>query len=702
MIRNRTRYSCAVLALGILTLVTTVVGVVLHYSPVPYWDQWDGTIDFYMGAPSDPLRAFFMQHNEHRLFLSRIIFFADVRYFGGRNVFAITANIVLAALIALVIYRVAARHLRTSVSARIIAAGAALVFAFSWMQHENFTWGFQSQWFFVYLLALCAFHSLEVSSEFSAAGNVMRSRTWLVASIGSAALAALSMASGVLVSPVLVVQAFYLRFSRARIAFIGACTVAIWVAYFTNWHSPGGSGSLTVALREHPTALVAFVLLYLGAPAYYTGLGKGLTYAFGALVLLGLGYAGRIAVRPGPRPMAVSLLAMALFLAGNAAITAGGRLSFGLQTALSSRYATAALLSTCSVLFFLCLNESNPGRRKWTVGIFMSVVVLTASCQRTVFHSMHVELYRKMVAGLALRSHVYDPAYTDAIYPDPVRLRGIASRAEASGLSIFAPDQPVYDVAPPSVHASEQCPGDIDDIMSTMTPGMFSARGWAFDPATRKFIQQVVLADTNGTVVGTALTGDEHPELRDITHSKDRFGGWIGFFRKPETEDIRAFGKLGPGRYCSLREGKRLPDVAVTQTALSANDVPTQLIVTSARGFALGGAHFELGTAGQVSGSIYGSYVGGDVSTGELDLAPHEANIHTDIVMHYITGPSAIGQILRLKFAGEPTQEFSLPGTHGRWETLTIRPDSSTKVLQSLTLIDRGQGWGQWCAVALP
>lgn len=60
--------------LDIITLTTTVYAVWTHFSPVPYADQWDGTIGFYLRALQNPWQAFFELHNEHRLIFSRLFF----------------------------------------------------------------------------------------------------------------------------------------------------------------------------------------------------------------------------------------------------------------------------------------------------------------------------------------------------------------------------------------------------------------------------------------------------------------------------------------------------------------------------------------------------------------------------------------------------------------------------------------------------
>lgn len=549
-------YPHAILALGILTFCTTVMGIVLNYSPIPWWDQWDGVVDFYMRLHSTPLKALFEQHNEHRPFLSRLIFLIDIHYFGGRNLFVLAANVLLAGLIALLMYRIVARHLKTVPGACLGAAGAILVCVFSWAQYENFTWGFQTQWFMVFLLALCAFHAQEISKEFGDAGNMKKSYLWQAAAVASAALATLSMANGVLVSLMLVVQAAYLRFAPGRICLLILCAALIWGGYFADWFVPGGSNAPADTLGKNYINLPVYILLYLGSPIHHAGFGKWATAGFGALVLAGIACSVFIAFRREKRPRAVSLLAMSLFLAGGALITASGRLALGVDQAMSSRYATAALLLLCSVSFFLWINAPGTALRRWIGLGTLFAVLAVALCQRSAFAPEHEWQYRKLLAGLALRSHVYDDEYIGILYPFPVRLRDVASRAEAMRISIFAPDQPDYETLPSHVSAEKRCLGAIEKITPTTTANMLAARGWAFDPATHEYIRVVVFTDADGTVLGSGLTGDPRLDLRDETGSEDPFGGWIGFFRKPPTQSIRVFGKLGEEKgmtdYCLL------------------------------------------------------------------------------------------------------------------------------------------------------
>ncbi len=564
--KKRNYWPQVVLVLGALTFITTCLGVVLHFSPVPYGDQWDGTLGFYMDAFDHPWTAFFGLHNEHRLFFSRLIFFADVRYFGGRNVLDLAANIVLAALLALLLYRIATRRARQSRQFQMIAAGGALAFSFSWMQAENFTWGFQNQWFAVYLFALCAFHALDLSETARHRGAATASCGWFAASIGASILSALSMASGVLTAPVLVAQAAYLRTTYARGAALVLATLAIWLAYFTHWHSSAPNGGVSDALLHHPAGVLTYGLLYVGSPATWASLGTIAGLVWGAVLIAGLGYGAWLALR-GRNVTASALLAIAVFVAGNALITAAGRVGFGLETATSSRYTTAPLLMMAALSAFLWLNETQYVKRRWIAGAFAVAFAMVTVAQRTVFHSSHDLWYAKQIAGLALRAHVYDGAYTRVLYPDPQGLKSVAVPAEASGLSIFSAGQTDFAVPPSTISATASCIGAIDSINATDTPDRFAATGWMFDPQTGKYVKSIVLADLGGHVLGTAITGARRPDLKALTGSQERDGGWVGFFNRPSGDTIQAFGENAPGRYCAIPMNKSFDAATVRRLA---------------------------------------------------------------------------------------------------------------------------------------
>ncbi|MFM0113499.1 hypothetical protein [Paraburkholderia nemoris] len=545
----------AVFALGVFTLTTTTLAVWQHFSPLPFGDSWDGAIGFYTRAIQDPWHAFFEQHNEHRLVFSRLIFYADVRFFGGRNVFSLIANLALAALLAMTFFRIAVHHCATLArEARLGLAGAVLVFAFSWAQKENFTWGFQSQWFAVYLFALLAFHALDRTAEALAQGERAKSHGWLAMALISATVAAYSMSSGVLVFPVLIAQAIYRRLRPRDLAAICAVTVAVWVAYFVGWHKSASSGDLTASLSEHPFATLQYMLLYLGAPAFNVRLGVTASYVAGVLALTALAANCINALKPGEgRPRGVSLLVFALFVTGNALLTASGRLWSGLETALVSRYTTASLMGWLAIGIFAVLNVEAGKQRRRVLFVAVLATLLVASGQRLTFRSDRDVSYARLVAGLALRAHVYDPDIIKAVYPFPDVLTQVAKLAETAQISIFAPDQPDYLAALKTVHTDIACDGSLDAISTTTTPGVYRATGWIYETARSHTPQAVVLTDaaTHATL-GTGVTGGERNDLRKTYGKNASYSGWTAFFKAPASGRIRINGQTAAGEYCAL------------------------------------------------------------------------------------------------------------------------------------------------------
>ncbi|TDN67190.1 hypothetical protein [Paraburkholderia sp. BL10I2N1] len=553
-----------VFALGVATLVTTMFAVWQHFTPVPIGDSWDGTIGFYLQALQTPWHAFFEQHNEHRLAFSNVIFFADVRYFGGRNVLSLIANLVLAGLLATAFFRITIHH-RAPLSreARFGLVGGILVFAFSWIQNENFTWGFQSQWFAVYLFALLAFHSIERTAETNTSENQSRHFGWFVAALASAWAAAYSMSSGVLVFPVLIVQAIYFRLKPRDLLVLVAVTAAVWFAYFVDWHKPASSDNLTTGLREHPIAAFRFVLLYLGAPAFHARPVLAGAYACGTLALTALVASCAYALRSSERhAKGVALLAFAMFVAGNALLTASGRLWFGIESALSSRYTTASLSGWLALIIFAVLNVHSAKKRKRVLVVAVLATLLVASGQRFAFDAARDVTYARLVAGLALRSGVYDPAITKPLFPFPDGLIILAKQAQTAQISIFAPDQPDFLVPPDHVSASFPCAGAIDEISTTTTPGIYRATGWIYDAADSRTTRAVVITDAAGTTLGTGVMGGERDDVRKIYGRRAGYSGWTAFFKASANGGIRLSGQTEAGTYCSVNSESSMPIAA--------------------------------------------------------------------------------------------------------------------------------------------
>ena len=52
---------------AVVMTVLAVIGAIRMYSPIPHWDMWDGTLQFYLDTQDGIASAWWRQHNEHRV-----------------------------------------------------------------------------------------------------------------------------------------------------------------------------------------------------------------------------------------------------------------------------------------------------------------------------------------------------------------------------------------------------------------------------------------------------------------------------------------------------------------------------------------------------------------------------------------------------------------------------------------------------------
>ncbi len=67
-----------------LMMILVGIGQYHSFTVVPIWDMWNGEVEFFMKARGGDLLAWFGQHNEHRITLARLLFWADLDWFGIR------------------------------------------------------------------------------------------------------------------------------------------------------------------------------------------------------------------------------------------------------------------------------------------------------------------------------------------------------------------------------------------------------------------------------------------------------------------------------------------------------------------------------------------------------------------------------------------------------------------------------------------
>lgn len=313
--------------------------------------MWTGYLDFYIRVLEGDHWVWLAQHNEHRIVLSRIFFWMDLHWFGGVSYFLIIVNYFLLFLVAMTFFAYLCNNECKPKNSFLSFLLLSFFFtaAFSWVQQENLVWGFQSQFILAQLIPLVAFYFLQYSTITKHTDQLHFSLACLFG-----ILAVGTMANGILALPIMIILALFLRLSNVKITILVMLSALSCTFYFFNYTSPPNHTSVLPMLLENPLGLIKYTLLYVGGPFYFlTGkLSTLLAYFFGTLLVSGAIIALFRLLNGSTRtiPVKLALLAYILYVGGTAFITAGGRLEFGLEQALSSRYQTPALMAWIALI----------------------------------------------------------------------------------------------------------------------------------------------------------------------------------------------------------------------------------------------------------------------------------------------------------------------------------------------------------------
>lgn len=535
-IRARRARLAAGIAFGALAAAGIGLGtwvIVASYTPVPYADFW-AQLAFIERAYGGDLRLsdFWVQANEHRVFLPRLQFLVDYRLFDGTYVFLFSAIAISGLLLAATFAEVTWLETRD----RLLAWGTFCVSAIATMSpvgRENLWWAFQVQFVQVFLLASLAILAVVVAARRTSSHH---RPLWIAASAVAAVGATYSMANGLVVWPLVVGLAVALRLGRRAIValgLVGALTVFSYV-----WHiEVDTQGSLS-----DPARVLAYTCVYVGSilrdlgSATAAGVLGGLGIAL--LVLLGVLAWKRRAAASIAMPFGVGV---ALFVLLSALQTAVGRVEeLGVSQALSSRYTIASFTFWLALLvgFLTPLRERFRGAAPLAApgllaGAAIAVLLLglTGLPSRTL---LRTEVVGKETAVLGYLAGVDDPSGTLTGGPSGDVVADAFRWMEENRLGPWAPGGIADDLRfeLPQAAGSPACQGAVEWV--DPVGGGFRLRGWLAPPGGEPASRNLAVFDARGRPAGRGLVGTHRPDVAEAARSE-----WSGFVAYARVEPPR-------------------------------------------------------------------------------------------------------------------------------------------------------------------
>jgi hypothetical protein len=524
--------------LGALVVVTSIYGGYHYFSPIPFWDQWDGYIGFFRDLPQLGIKDFWIPHNEHRIVLARVIFWLDIVAFGGWNILPIVLIYASISAMCLIFLREFVRGSAEKPSLMMMA-GLIAGMLFLWCQNENLKWGFQIQFLAVYLFAIAAF------AQYSRSSN----NRDLACALLFCVLSALSMANGVASFFVMAIQGVLLRRHRKEICITLLAGVITAIVYFHNAKSEPIPISAEAAHMHF--ARLKFLLAFMGNPFFFVNENLLLCVVVGIAVIV----TSAICVAPlylgrHITPYRGFLIACFGMVVASALGATNGRWMAGLWYAVLSRYTTPMLIGYLALMLLLIDVASTRITRFLTCAAAIILMTTLSLYQKDAFGDNSL-LFNWQLAVLGQKVGLDHDSYDSLLYPLAGHNRYIerASYAAQKGIGPYGSgwlhDAGLVRFDPKRIDRTV-CLGSFDS--ASKDDVAYAVSGWV--SADSYSNEDVLVLITQGTrTVGYAVSGRPRPDVRKIIRSAPLDSGWMGFSRAGDGLNAYAYIE---GKFCPL------------------------------------------------------------------------------------------------------------------------------------------------------
>jgi hypothetical protein len=554
----------ATLIIGVYVAVSTIAMIVGSWGPLPVEDSWLGEL---VSGRDITWSWLISQHNEHRLVLWRLISIADYWLSAETNVIPFVAGVLMLASLGLLVVRLSrGAGLRGWVE-MMWAAGLTLGLLFWAVQQEALIMGPP----FVQFIGM----QLAAAATFSVLALGPPTIGTLAIVIGLEFVSAYIMASGVMVSFLAIVLAIWLDRPRSHVAVLSVAAVSVVISYLVGYHTPPTTSDPLEALSNLRSILV-YTAAYLGGP-FGESIGWLLrvdrvavaVVAGGAGILI-FATLGRRLLRIGrsASPQEAVLFAFAGLAVAGGLLISFGRVGFGMEQALSSRYATQVLP------FWLMLGllgaSSAIGSRCRTLAVMvfaLPVLIVVAISEPYFAQSGRRLAAERNAAAPALLANVADPLLARLLEADPGRPLRLRPVLQTAHTSVFSEAWGSWLGTPLAEHVvladASACQGSFDKAVSIIDeshPG-WRAVGRAWSTVRGRAPRRIVLVDSGGLVTGYGLGGlglDPEVVVASVPESgEDTL--WIGAFTGSDPGSTTAYALLDEApTACPLGRPRRI------------------------------------------------------------------------------------------------------------------------------------------------
>ncbi|HUD06361.1 MAG TPA: hypothetical protein VMR34_00590 [Candidatus Saccharimonadales bacterium] len=351
-------------------ILVLAVFLIVKSVNVPNWDEWE-LVPILQHIHSGHIywTDFWHQHNEHRLLIPNIILVTVAEFTRWNLRLEDYMNIVVAILSFYIIYKILKN---TVLSKKQKNLPVTLLFLlsliwFSFVQADNWLWGWQIEWFLSVLgTTIVAYLLTKINRNNFSIGQV-----GLL--IAGGLFAQYSLGNGTLVWPILVIALLYIRVPLKKVLIVASSGILSTILYYTNYQNQD-KNALSV-LAKHPVTFVKYFLIYVGRPLSYLHKGAPI---IGVILLVSF-VAINVYLFIRNKALFNKLIPwifIGLYAISSAIITGLARLSFGTGEAYVSRYTTISMLLVVSTIVIFYQSREDLSKLVGKSFKFLSLVTI--------------------------------------------------------------------------------------------------------------------------------------------------------------------------------------------------------------------------------------------------------------------------------------------------------------------------------------
>ena len=509
MIQYKSRLS-KILAFALAIFPCVLIGILITINAVniPFWDQW-GIAPLFEKFQTGTLtfNDLIAQHNESRKFFPRLIFLAlgfltrwDVRY-------EMLVIFVLACLTSINIYYLNGLTISGGTIKKLLIAAIANFLIFSPIQWENLLWGIQIVVFIpLACLTTCialAYSNLGVNLKFLICICLCTFSTYSYAN---------GMLCWLLILPILLLkyrqQLKLLKLKLLTLSYLLAFVTNVGI-YFHNYLKPSHHPAFSYALK-HPLQTTHYFLSFLGAPLAFGSTVDSLTistilgFIIFTIFLATLIFLSKTLIL---LDYMVSWLAIAMYAIISGLVTTIGRVGFGVEQSLNSRYTTFSVYLIIALVHMLVI-ISDDIKNKPPVSKLNSIFLKSLSPLLAVIFTLHfqtsldainkmneVKVSRLQVKSCILMINVAkdEEFIKTKVYPEIDSVEKLAN--SLNNLGFLRPglvkNQNIKKIQGNN-ETDKKRYGNFDEIIQ-IAPTKYSVSGWAFLPHSKRSADSVIL-----------------------------------------------------------------------------------------------------------------------------------------------------------------------------------------------------------------